>query len=116
MLLSPAPRRAKVAGDLFHGRVPDDAVYVGRAAPGLPASRYANPYPARIHGPRDAIQLYRGYLAAHPELARAAIRDLAGRDLACWCPLGQPCHADVLLEITDARNVFPPAAGGGISP
>lgn len=26
---------------------------------------------------------------------------LRGRDLACWCPLGQPCHADVLLEIAN---------------
>ncbi|HEY1119924.1 MAG TPA: DUF4326 domain-containing protein [Acidimicrobiales bacterium] len=26
---------------------------------------------------------------------------LAGRDLACWCPLGQPCHADVLLELAN---------------
>jgi hypothetical protein len=25
--------------------------------------------------------------------------ELAGRDLACWCPLDQPCHADVLLKI-----------------
>ena len=35
----------------------------------------------------------------HPiELARAL---LAGHDLACWCPLDQPCHADVLLEIAN---------------
>ena len=27
--------------------------------------------------------------------------ELAGSDLACWCPLGQPCHADVLLEIAN---------------
>jgi hypothetical protein len=27
---------------------------------------------------------------------------LAGKDLACWCPLDQPCHADVLLEIANA--------------
>lgn len=26
---------------------------------------------------------------------------LAGRDLACWCPLDQPCHADVLLELAN---------------
>ncbi len=26
---------------------------------------------------------------------------LAGKDLACWCPLDQPCHADVLLEIAN---------------
>ncbi len=24
---------------------------------------------------------------------------LAGKDLACWCPLDQSCHADVLLSI-----------------
>lgn len=27
--------------------------------------------------------------------------ELAGFDLACWCPLDQPCHADVLLEIAN---------------
>lgn len=26
---------------------------------------------------------------------------LNGHDLACWCPLDQPCHADVLLEIAN---------------
>lgn len=29
-------------------------------------------------------------------------RGLAGKDLACWCPLDQPwCHADVLLLISN---------------
>lgn len=37
---------------------------------------------------------------AHPtDLARAV---LSGRNLACWCPLGQPCHADVLLRLANA--------------
>lgn len=26
---------------------------------------------------------------------------LAGRDLACWCPLTEPCHADVLLQVAN---------------
>lgn len=26
---------------------------------------------------------------------------LAGRDLACWCPLDSPCHGDVLLELAN---------------
>jgi hypothetical protein len=29
------------------------------------------------------------------------VRELRGKDLACWCPLDQPCHADVLLEIAN---------------
>lgn len=28
-------------------------------------------------------------------------RELRGKDLLCWCPVGQPCHADVLLEIAN---------------
>lgn len=33
---------------------------------------------------------------------------LGGRDLACWCALDMPCHADVLLEL--ANDEQPPAA------
>lgn len=29
---------------------------------------------------------------------------LAGRDLACWCPPDQPCHADVLLELANPKE------------
>jgi hypothetical protein len=28
-------------------------------------------------------------------------RDLRGKNLACWCPLDGPCHADVLLEVAN---------------
>lgn len=27
--------------------------------------------------------------------------ELAGRDLACWCPPDGPCHVDVLLELAN---------------
>ena len=26
---------------------------------------------------------------------------LRGKNLACWCPFDQPCHADVLLKIAN---------------
>lgn len=32
------------------------------------------------------------------------VTDLAGADLACWCGLGEPCHADVLLELANPAN------------
>lgn len=31
------------------------------------------------------------------------VRELAGRDLACWCPLTVPCHADVLLAVANGE-------------
>jgi hypothetical protein len=34
-------------------------------------------------------------------LIRAALR---GHDLACWCPLDMPCHADVLLELANPKE------------
>lgn len=34
---------------------------------------------------------------------RARVKaELKGKNLACWCPLDGPCHADILLEIANA--------------
>jgi hypothetical protein len=50
----------------------------------------------------DAVSCYRLWLeeqlAAH-ECVRNAVAELRGKNLACWCQIGAPCHADVLLEI-----------------
>lgn len=35
------------------------------------------------------------------EWIRKHIWDLMGHDLACWCALDKPCHADVLLELAN---------------
>lgn len=39
---------------------------------------------------------------AHAIEMRSLVQTLRGHDLACWCPLDQPCHADVLLELANA--------------
>lgn len=36
-----------------------------------------------------------------PERDPSTAAELTGRDLACWCPLDQPCHADVLLALAN---------------
>jgi hypothetical protein len=33
----------------------------------------------------------------------ADLPELHGRDLACWCLLDGPCHADVLLELANSE-------------
>ena len=35
---------------------------------------------------------------------RAALDALRGHDLACWCALADPCHADVLLELANGQR------------
>ena len=35
---------------------------------------------------------------------RPEIESLRSKNLACWCPLGKPCHADVLLELANEAN------------
>lgn len=45
-----------------------------------------------------------------PRSTRMVRRELAGRDLVCWCPLDAPCHADVLLRIANAEPPDPPRA------
>lgn len=35
---------------------------------------------------------------------RPPVWPLAAYDLACWCALDQPCHADVLLELANTEG------------
>lgn len=82
-------------------RKPEGAIVVARP------SKWGNPF--RV-GPVDdggmtrvqAVNAYRYHLATHPDIALLAQRVLRGHDLACWCALDQPCHADVLLEVANA--------------
>lgn len=46
------------------------------------------------------LMLGRGPIVVPP---RPDLAPLRGHDLACYCPLDQPCHADVLLELANAE-------------
>ncbi|GAA5085731.1 hypothetical protein HNP84_010207 [Thermocatellispora tengchongensis] len=107
------PHRVRVEGDRYHGHVPEGAIYVGRAAPGLKRSPYANPHAVdkacracggKVHDRAEMMELYRLHLRDHPDLVAAARRELAGHDLACWCRPDQPCHADVLLDVAAGKG------------
>lgn len=52
---------------------------------------------------QECVYLYARYLGRRfsPEDIR---RELAGKDLMCWCPLDAPCHADVLLDIANPEE------------
>ena len=86
-------------------KMPEGAIYVGRptiwgnpfrVSPNMPAleakRRYAVYIYAKVKGNREW---------------RTEFEKLRGHDLACWCPLDQPCHADVLIELLDALEVQP---------
>lgn len=110
-------------------RKPDGAIYVG------PGSRWGNParigiardpetlkpvgwsvynpdtyqygstHREQVEARAEAVSHYQVWLTQRPAWTDAARRELAGRDLMCWCPEDQPCHVDVLLDV----------AGGGPS-
>lgn len=48
-------------------------------------------------GPMGSIEL-------DPEIAEKLRRDLGGLDLACHCPIGHPCHVDVLLKYANPEG------------
>ena len=91
-------------------KMPSNTVSVARP------TKWGNPFVVGEHGTRKrCVELYRllaaGYVSLtydDPESLRAsraamedAPRELRGKNLACWCPLDQPCHADTLLEIAN---------------
>ncbi len=82
-------------------RMPAGAVYVGRP------TKWGNPITIanRAATPIGAVLVFEyclnvaEVLAITPEDVR---RELRGKNLACWCPLNKPCHADVLLKVANA--------------
>lgn len=52
------------------------------------------------------LQARRDLLTEEP-MARvvAKLSALRGKNLACWCPLDQPCHADVLLDFANRPDL-----------
>ena len=90
--------------------MPPNTVYVGRP------TKWGNPYKVgQAVGPNtplmtaaEAVSNYRDWLGACNEYStiseKVARQELRGKNLACFCPLDQPCHADVLLEIANAEE------------
>jgi hypothetical protein len=71
-------------------------------------SRWANPYILVEHGgtyTRGAsLWLYEHvHLELHPEL-RAQLPQLRGRLLACYCPLDEQCHGDILARLANGDD------------
>ncbi|HEX2861759.1 MAG TPA: DUF4326 domain-containing protein [Lacunisphaera sp.] len=79
-------------------KMPANTIVVSRP------SRWGNPYRATTPDERRlAVQKFERFLqsARGRTLREEAISCLRGHNLACWCPLDGPCHADVLLELVN---------------
>lgn len=92
-------------------RMPENAVKVDRSTP------WGNPFIVGVDGDAArSVELYITLLTGHICIscktpvdaqqaallhARANIRSLRGKNLACWCRPGKPCHADVLLKVAN---------------
>lgn len=99
---------------------PKEALYIGRATPRHPASKYANPFQIgallRRNGATltidraSAIRLFRAYAKEKlrtGEWTVEQIREDVKHGVVCWCwPL--PCHGDVLLELAHEGEVSDP--------
>src|SRR3546814_9059747 len=81
-------------------RMPENTVKLDRT------SKWGNPHKgtrteAAAAYARDIQDLHSaGSLGLH--MLDELRRDLRGKNLACWCPLDGPCHADVLLRVANA--------------
>lgn len=85
-------------------RKPDNTVYVGRP------TKWGNPYHVGevIDGEQltqeAVVELFRAAVSRNDPILRFRPDDLEllrGKNLACWCREGTPCHADVLIELAN---------------
>ena len=53
----------------------------------------------------DAVDMHARLMYAHQaadgEKFEAFLAPLRGKNLACWCKIGSPCHADILLKLAN---------------
>ncbi|HEY2187547.1 MAG TPA: DUF4326 domain-containing protein [Caldimonas sp.] len=87
-------------------KMPPNTVKVDRT------TRWGNPFTITECGSVAAAvakhgRWMRGEIAApgavEPPTKEALRAALAGRNLACWCALNGPCHADLLLTLANGR-------------
>lgn len=69
---------------------------VGTEPRGLSAAEAVAAYEADLVGGRIRDRAGRAMVERLPELA--------GKNLACWCALTAPCHADVLLKLANRAS------------
>jgi hypothetical protein len=116
-----APRRIQRRHPGTGWRLPVGAVYVGR--PTVWSNRYRigattpthwSPGGVYVRDREHALALYRAWVD-QAGIGWEIREELAGWDLACWCPLDEPCHADVLLAIANPQltHLVAELAGGG---
>lgn len=76
-------------------RKPEGAVVVNRA------TKWGNPFKVGVDGTlEECVEKFRRWLPT----SGLNPRELRGKDLACFCPLDGPCHADVLLEAANRET------------
>jgi len=66
---------------------------------------YLTPDFVQVRDAAHAVEMFREYTKRYP-MKDEEIAELRGKDLMCWCPLDEPCHADVLLEIANSDDVY----------
>jgi hypothetical protein len=82
------------------GRWGNPFIVTDKIAPG---KHVAGPKYWAVPTAEDAVACFREMMEQSEERQIAAAEELRGKNLACFCRLDQPCHADVLIEIANRR-------------
>ena len=63
-------------------------------------SKWGNPFVVGRDGTlEESIKSY--YEWANQGKVSTIRQELKGKNLACWCPIDQSCHADILLKVAN---------------
>ncbi len=79
-------------------------LYIGRANGNLSQSKWANPWVIGKDGTREeVISRYETWIKTQPELM-AALPELRGKVLGCWCAPEHDCHGNVLARLVEEMD------------
>ena len=61
-------------------------------------SRWGNPFKVSEYGRAEALRLYEKWLLDKMKDNPDYLKPIEGKDLACSCLPGEPCHGDTLIK------------------
>lgn len=60
-----------------------------------------NAKPVLVKDVEMSLRMYKEYIDREVKFKRRNLEELRGKNLACFCKEGEPCHGDVLLELSN---------------
>lgn len=94
-------QRRRTRGFKLQAKSPDGRPVVSVCRPGKWGNVFYVGDESGTETVEEAVKKHAIYISGKIAFCGLDLSELRGKHLACFCPIGQPCHADTLLKLAN---------------